>query len=150
MKEHMRAIFAPEHYPSRDEPAKFWLPLLGAYSGCRLGELVQLCGCDVKALFLHEMGSNADFVGEWPQARPWRYHAAVEALRFASAWSTRNASIKSVRGRLRRSRVLAAAGSPPCASRAPSRQPCGPVPASSCQSLLTRRVGAPRPLPDLY
>jgi integrase len=45
--EHLRTIFAPEHYPSRDKPAKFWVPLLSAYTGCRLGELVQLQARDI-------------------------------------------------------------------------------------------------------
>jgi hypothetical protein len=44
-----------------------------------------------------------------------RYHAAVEALRFASACSARNASITSPSGKERRSLALSAAGSSPCA-----------------------------------
>jgi hypothetical protein len=49
------------------------------------------------------------------RSRPPRYHAAVEALRFASACSARNASITSPSGRECRSLALSAARSSPCA-----------------------------------
>jgi hypothetical protein len=56
-------------------------------------------------------------------------------------------------GRLRRSRVLAAAGSPPCATEpntfSATLRACSGVILPIAPN-VTRRVGAPRPLPDLY
>jgi len=43
-------LFAPEHYRRNKEPYKFWLPLLGLFTGCREGELVQLTVDDIEEI----------------------------------------------------------------------------------------------------
>lgn len=41
-------LFSPTNYRRNEEPHKFWLPLLGLFTGCRLAELVQLTVDDIQ------------------------------------------------------------------------------------------------------
>jgi integrase len=51
--EELTALFHSKEYTEDtfDMPWKFWLPLLGLYTGCRIEELCQLNITDIKKIF---------------------------------------------------------------------------------------------------